>query len=297
LRILVTGSRGQLGREVLRAPAGEAVERVGLGELDIADRTAVLAAVAAASPGLVVNCAAYTAVDDAESDRDAAFRVNRDGPANLAEACARSNVPLIHLSTDYVFSGEKGAPYDEDDAVDPINVYGASKAAGEAAVRERHELHVILRTSWLYGAHGRNFVRTMLRLAESESEIRVVDDQQGSPTAAPDLAAAILRIAERATGGELLSGTYHCCNSGTTTWFGFATAIFETAIFKTGGSPAPRLVPIATAEMPRPARRPRFSVLDCRRLAAAWGIEMRPWRAALADVLGELQPVGGGTAR
>jgi dTDP-4-dehydrorhamnose reductase len=137
----------------------------------------------------------------------------------------------------------------------------------------------------------------MLRLAESESEIRVVDDQQGSPTAAPDLAAAILRIAERATGGELLSGTYHCCNSGTTTWFGFATAIFETAIFKTGGSPAPRLVPIATAEMPRPARRPRFSVLDCRRLAAAWGIEMRPWRAALADVLGELQPVGGGTAR
>jgi dTDP-4-dehydrorhamnose reductase len=293
LRILVTGSRGQLGREVLRAPAGAAVERVGLGagELDIADRAAVLAAVAATSPDLVVNCAAYTAVDAAESDRDAAFRVNRDGAANLAEACARSNLPLIHLSTDYVFNGEKGAPYDEDDAVDPVNVYGASKAAGEAAVRDRHEHHVILRTSWLYGAQGRNFVRTMLRLAQTAPEIRVVDDQQGSPTAAPDLAAAILGIAGRAPGGELRPGTYHCCNGGATTWFGFATAIFEMA-----GTPAPRVVPIATAEMPRPARRPRFSVLDCRRLAKTWGIEMRPWRAALADVLGELQPASEGAA-
>ena len=285
MRIMVTGSAGQLGHELLRLPGDPGIERVGLDRrrLDVTDRAAVLDAVTDVSPDVVVNCAAFAAVDAAEADRDAAFAVNRGGAAILAEACAARRRPLIHLSTDYVFDGEKGSPYVEDDATGPLNVYGASKAAGEAAVRERLAEHLILRTSWLYGAHGGNFVKTMLRLAATQAEIPVVDDQQGCPTAAPDLAAVILVLARRAAGGDCAWGTYHCCNAGETSWFGFASAILEDQ----GG--AARLVPVATAAFPRPASRPRRSTLDCRRLAARFGIEMRPWRAALAGVLREIK--------
>ena len=296
MKILVTGGGGQLGRALLTAAAGTADDCRGLdaAALDVTGRDAVLAAGAAARPDIVVNCAAYTAVDDAESHADAAFRVNRDGPAHLAEACAGASLPLIHISTDYVFDGEKGTPYTESDPVAPLGVYGASKAAGEAAVRARHERHLILRTSWLYGVDGRNFVKTMLELAATRPEIRVVDDQQGCPTAAPDLAAAILAAAGRALRRELAWGTYHCCGAGHTSWFGLASAIFD--LTGSRGGATPRIVPITTAEMPRPARRPRCSVLDCGRLAAA-GIALRPWREALADMVGRLAPGGNGRQR
>jgi len=291
MRILITGGSGQLARELMRRPAGPAIERIGLARarLDITDRAAVLDRLRDAAPDVVVNCAAYTAVDAAEADPATAFGINRDGAANMAWACAALGMPLIHLSTDYVFDGEKGTPYDEDDAVAPLNVYGASKAAGEQAVRDRHAEHLILRASWLYAAHGQNFVRTMLGMI-GRPEIRVVDDQQGCPTAASDLAAAILTLAERAAMRGCAWGTYHCCNAGSATWFALASAVFQAAALAAGGTPVPRLVPVTTAEFPRPARRPHHSVLDCRRLAAGFGIEMRPWDQALAEVLGELLP-------
>lgn len=275
----------------MRRPANPGIERIGLarGRLDITDRAAVLDRLRAAAPDVVVNCAAFTAVDAAEADPAAAFAINRDGAANMAASCAALGLPLVHLSTDYVFDGEKGLPYGEDDAVAPLNVYGASKAAGEQAVRDRHAEHLILRTSWLYAAHGRNFVRTMLAMI-GRPEIRVVDDQQGCPTAASDLAATILALAERAAGPGCAWGTYHCCNAGGATWFDLASAVLQAAAVASPGAPAPRLVPVTTADFPRPARRPRRSVLDCRRLAASFGIEMRPWGEALADVLGELLP-------
>ncbi len=288
MRIMVTGSAGQLGQAVLRAPEGEGIERVGLdrGRLDITDRAAVRDALAGLAPDVVVNCAAFTAVDAAETEREAAFAVNRDGAAILAQACAARRRPLIHLSTDYVFDGEKGAPYVEDDAPRPLNVYGASKAAGEVAVREHLAEHLILRTSWLYGAGGGNFVGSILRLAATRAEIPVVDDQRGCPTAATDLAATLLTLARRAAAGNCAWGTYHCCNAGETSWFGFAAAILE------GRGQATRPVPVATAAFPRPARRPPRSALDCRLLAARFGIELRPWRDALADTLREIGTMG-----
>lgn len=284
MRIMVTGSAGQLGRALLQAPGNDGIERVGLdrGRLDVTDRAAVLDAMAGLAPDVVVNCAAFTAVDAAETHRAAAFAVNRDGAAILAQACAARGCPLIHLSTDYVFDGEKAAPYVEDDPTGPLNVYGASKAAGEAAVREHLAEHLVLRTSWLYGAGGGNFVASILRRAAVQAEIPVVDDQRGCPTAAPDLAAAILALARRAAAGDCVWGTYHCCNEGETSWFGFASAILE------GRRDTARPVPVATAAFPRPARRPRRSTLDCRLLAARFGIALRPWRAALADVLREI---------
>ncbi len=296
-RVLVTGVPGQVGNELLRRsrPGVMDIRGFTLEQLDITDA----AAVAAAVPGfdVVVNAAAYTAVDQAESDRELAYAVNARGPGNLAAACASAAIPLIHISTEYVFNGAKQGPWEEDDAVDPLSVYGASKEAGERAVRDAHQAHVIVRTSWLYAAHGHNFVRTMLRLGQERKILRVVDDQVGAPTAAGDVAAAIVVIAGRLLAGDSgLFGTYHYTSEGQTSWRGFADAIFEGAEARWGWRP--RVEPIGTADYPTPAARPANSVLACGKITRVFDPPRRHWRSALDEVMTELldpETVGGQT--
>jgi dTDP-4-dehydrorhamnose reductase len=288
VKLLVLGAGGQVGHELrrLRWPSGYHIatfDRVGL---DITDRDLVVAAVARERPDIVINSAAYTAVDRAEAEEAAAFAANVTGPANLAEACRQAAIPLIHLSTDYVFDGSKPGAYREDDPVSPLGVYGASKEAGERAVRDVLSEHIIVRTAWLYAAHGHNFVRTMLRLAAERPTLRVVADQVGSPTSAADLATAIAAIVGRIEAGKGRWGTYHFTGGGAVSWHGFAEAIFDLAAPWRG--PPPRIEAIATIDYPTPARRPKNSVLDCAKIGEAYGIVPRPWRAALADVIREI---------
>ncbi len=287
MRVLVFGGDGQLGHELHRLDgrAGHAVVALAGHEVDITRPAEVAAAVREAACEVVVNAAAYTAVDRAEGEADLAFSVNREGARNLAAACRAAGAALVQISTDYVFDGTKQGAYSEDDPVAPLGVYGASKAAGEQAVRETLERHVIVRTSWLFGASGHNFVKTMLRLAGERDELRVVADQIGCPTPAADLAAAILGIAPLLGPGRW--GTYHYCGAGRTTWFGFAEEVFA-ARARLSGAPAPRLCPVATAQLPTPAARPANSELDCARFVATFGLSPRPWRHGLVRVLREL---------
>jgi dTDP-4-dehydrorhamnose reductase len=288
MKLLVLGAGGQVGRELCRLawPAGAAIAAVDRGEVEIADRDAVFAAVERERPDLVINAAAYTAVDRAESEPDAAWAANCTGPANLAAACRDAAIPLLHLSTDYVFDGTKQGPYRENDPANPLGVYGKSKGAGDRAIRETLSEHVILRTAWVYSPHGHNFVKTMLRLAVERPVLRVVADQTGSPTSAADIAAAIQEIVRQIKAGNRHWGTYHFTGAGAVTWHGFAAAIFAEAAPWRG--PPPRVEAIATAEYPTPARRPANSVLDCTRIGETFGIAPRPWREALADVIREL---------
>jgi len=286
--ILLTGAGGQVGSEIGRRGrhAGLTVCALDHLGLDITDRDAIRAIVDGIQPRIVVNAAAYTAVDRAESDRAAAFAINRTGPSFLAEACAKANIPIVHLSTDYVFDGRKNGAYHEADPTAPLGIYGASKLAGEEAVRSLTQRHIILRTSWVYGVYGHNFVKTMLRLAETRDSIDVVDDQSGCPTFAGDLAAAVLQIARAmiaSTPDSIGYGTFHCAGAGETTWCGFAHEIFELAglvLTKT-----PTVKRICTAQFPTAARRPQNSVLDCGRLDAVHGIRLRPWRLGLKEML------------
>src|SRR5437763_799238 len=285
MKLLVLGAAGQVGRELCRLawPTGTAIASMDRAEIDIADRDAAFASVARERPEIVINAAAYTAVDRAESEPEAAWAANCTGPANLAAACAQARIPLIHLSTDYVFDGRKAGPYREDDPVNPLGVYGNSKEAGDRALGEALPEHVILRTAWVYSAHGQNFVKTMLRLADERPVLRVVADQTGSPTSAADIAAAISEIVRHIRAGNTHWGTYHFAGAGAVTWHGFAEAIFAEAAPWRG--PPPLVEAIATAEYPTPARRPANSVLDCTRIGEAFGIVPRPWRTALADVI------------
>nr|WP_142848196.1 dTDP-4-dehydrorhamnose reductase [Telmatospirillum sp. J64-1] len=296
--ILVTGAHGQLGWEVARRGAGLSLHALGHGDLDITDRLAVMQTIARLKPKIVINAAAYTAVDRAENDADAAYAVNRDGPAHLAAACAEVGIPLIHISTDYVFDGSKSGAYKEDDPVAPLGIYGKSKLAGEEAVREHLAHHVILRTAWVYGIHGHNFVKTMLRVGAERDTLRVVDDQRGCPTFAGDLADATLAIARQMINGTMRDecfGTFHCTGSGATSWYGFARKIFELA--KPSLQKVPTIEAITTAEYPTPAKRPANSVLDCHRLEQAYGIRLRSWEAALAEMLNTVLVDMGETAR
>jgi len=288
MKLLVLGAAGQVGRELSRLVwrAGTELATLDRPEIDIAGRHAVFAAIARERPEIVINAAAYTAVDRAESEPEAAWAANCTGPANLAMACRDAATPLIHLSTDYVFDGSKRGPYREDDLVRPLGVYGKSKDAGDRAIQEALPEHVILRTAWVYSAHGHNFVKTMLRLAAERPVLRVVADQTGSPTAAADIAAAIGEIVRQIQAGNTKWGTYHFAGAGAVSWHGFAEAIFELAVPWRGR--APRVEAIATAEYPAPARRPANSVLDCTKIGRAYGIAPRPWRAALAEVVQEL---------
>ena len=281
--ILVTGGGGQLARALGAAAGARDLRVVGRPDWDF-DRVAGLPALlAAARPGLVINAAAHTAVDRAESEADAAYRANRDGPAVLAAYCAAAGIPLIHVSTDFVFDGAKGAPYAEDDAPNPAGVYGASKLAGEQAVLAVCPRAIVLRTSWVYAATGKNFVLTMLALAKTRDHLRVVADQRGCPTAADDLADAILGIADiiaRDGWQDRFAGIYHAAGAGETTWHGLACA----AIARAGafGHPQPKLIEaITTAEYPTPARRPADSRLDCGKLASVFGLTLPAWEVAL----------------
>jgi dTDP-4-dehydrorhamnose reductase len=292
MKLLVLGAGGQVGLELCRLvwPAGYQLAAFGRGGVDITEHDAVVAAVARERPDVVINAAAYTAVDRAESEPDAAWASNCTGPANLAAACRDAGILLIHLSTDYVFDGSKTGPYREDDPVKPLGVYGKSKEAGDRAVREALAEHVILRTAWVYSAHGHNFVRTMLRLRAERPVLRVVADQIGSPTSAVDIAAAVGAVVQRLDAGNSSRGTYHFAGGGAVTWHGFAEAIFELATQWNAAErrPPPRIEAITTADYPTPARRPANSVLDCSRIGEAFGIVPRPWRQALAEVIGEL---------
>lgn len=290
LDILLTGADGQVGWEITRRAAGAnaSVQALTRADLDITDSKAVHRVIAAAAPRLVINAAAYTAVDKAEAEKDIAFAVNRDGPAHIAAVCAARSVPLIHISTDYVFDGRKNTPYVEEDATEPLGVYGESKLAGECAVRAFLDRHVIVRSSWIYGVHGHNFVKTMLRLSEERRILRVVDDQRGCPTFAGDLADALLALARRLTQENLPDqayGTFHCAGEGVATWCEFAKRIFGIA------EPTLKRVPdvkaITTAEYPTPARRPANSALNSAKLERIHGIKLRPWEDALTDMLGE----------
>jgi dTDP-4-dehydrorhamnose reductase len=283
--ILITGGTGQLAL-ALEAAATVPVRRVGRPDFDF-DRPETIAAVFhETAPWLVINAAAYTAVDAAETDEAAAYRANRDGPAELARLCAAADIPLIHVSTDYVFDGTKGEPYVEADPTAPQGVYGASKLAGEAAVLASGARTVILRTAWVYSPTGKNFVRTMLAVGRTRDRLTVVADQKGCPTTAADLATTILGIAGRiaATGwDDRYRGVFHAVGSGWTTWHGLATAVFEEAARH--GAKQPEVAPIATADWPTPAKRPADSRLDCSRLEAVFGLRLPPWRDGLVRTL------------
>jgi len=269
------------GSELVRQARERSWDVVALtkADLDITDARTVEGIVGHERPDVIINAAAYTAVDAAESAAEAAMAVNAAGPENIARAAKTNGAQVLHISTDYVFDGESPEPYEPDDRPAPINVYGESKLAGEMALRESCPEHVIVRTSWVYSHEGKNFVRTMLHAAEEKKEIRVVMDQHGCPTSSQDLARALLCAANLMV-RSFVVGTYHFCNAGSTTWFDFANAIFEMR-----DSPLPRLVPITTADFPTAARRPRRSVLNTNSFQLAFGVEPRPWRDALKDTM------------
>jgi dTDP-4-dehydrorhamnose reductase len=278
--ILTTGGGGQLASALAGAPG---MMRVGRPVFDFDRPETIEAAFRAARPRVVVNAAAYTAVDAAESDSEAAYRANAEGPGMLARLCAAADVPLIHVSTDYVFDGRKTTPYQETDAVDPQGVYGASKLAGEEAVRSAGGKSIVLRTAWVYAPTGKNFVRTMLAVGKTRDRLTVVADQVGCPTTAADLADAILAIIGRidAAGWDpAYGGIFHAAGSGETSWHGLAVATFEEAARH--GAKVPEVVPIATADWPTPAKRPANSRLDCSRLDGVFGVKMPHWRSSLA---------------
>jgi dTDP-4-dehydrorhamnose reductase len=287
--ILVTGGSGQVGLELqrLQLPSGVVLHAPGRAEFDLESAPAIAQAVAARPWAAVINTAAYTAVDRAESDVVAAWRLNALAPAALATATAAAGIPLVHVSTDFVFDGAKEAPYVEDDAVGPLGVYGASKEGGEQAVRTANPRHVIARTAWVVSPHRANFLKTMLRLGAERPVLRVVADQRGCPTSAADLAAALLAIALRlARDPDAPTGTFHVVNDGEATWHGLAEAIFAKAARR--GRARPVVEAIGTADYPTPARRPANSRLSCAKLGAAYGLKLRPWQPAIGDILDEL---------
>ena len=287
MRILLTGANGQVGRELSNSGGQRGIEVLALNrsDLDITDPVSVSREVNRSGVSLVVNAAGYTAVDQAESEPELAFAVNRDGPAYLASACEKVGIPLVHISTDYVFEGQKQGAYLETDPVSPLSVYGKSKAAGEVAVRKHLREHFILRTGWVSGVHGHNFVKTMLRLGRKREVVQVVTDQYGCPTYAADLAETILRIAAKLLEGRQVHwGTYHYCGKGVTTWHGFAEEIFRLASGYESLK-VKRVEPVSTSEYPTAAKRPTSSILDCSVLAKTFNIHPQPWAESLAQML------------
>ena len=289
-KVLVIGRIGQVGYELARAqwPANMITQFVERDQLDLGSSADVKPAVVAMRPRVVINAGAYTAVDQAETERETAFAINRDGPAALADACREIGAALIHFSTDYVFDGSKPGSYTEADPVAPLSVYGASKAAGDAAIAEHLDRHVILRTSWVYSAVGHNFVKTMLRLGSERDELRIVGDQHGAPTAAAELARAAIHVAAAIDAGkEDGFGVLNFTGGGVTTWCGFADEIFAGAAQRGAKVPL-RVQPIATEDYPLPAPRPRNSRLDCARIARIYGLVAKTWQESLSECLDEL---------
>jgi dTDP-4-dehydrorhamnose reductase len=284
-RILVTGGQGQIGLELARQdwPADVIVEYPTRAELDIASQASIAAYLRGRRFDAIINCAAYTAVDKAEEERDLAFLINGEAPGWLAD----SGIPLIHVSTDYVFDGSADGYYREDDPVAPLGVYGASKLEGERAVRAGQSRSVILRTAWVISAHRHNFLKTMLRVGASNPMLRVVDDQHGCPTSAADIAGALHMIALRLIEDpQAPLGIYHFVNAGEASWCGLAREIFM--LSGAAGGPSPAVEAIATADYPTPARRPANSRLSTDKIVADYGIHPRDWRAAVRDIVDEV---------
>lgn len=291
--ILVLGAGGQVGQELMGLATARGAAAVGFDrEVDITNPAAVIGAIADHRPRLVVNAAAYTAVDKAESEEELATDVNAKGPRVVAEAAATHDVPLLHISTDYVFDGSKAGAYVETDPVAPLGVYGRSKAQGEAAVRASAPRHVILRTAWVYGRFGGNFLKTMLRLAGERDRLRVVADQRGCPTATADIAAAILAVDAGLAENPAIVGLFHFAGSSVTTWHGFAEEIVAAQSEYTGRTPP--VDAITTADYPTPARRPANSQLDSSLFAKTFGYQAQDWRhrtrEVVADLLGKGRP-------
>lgn len=286
--VLVVGHRGMLGQDLMKQCERNGLSAVGLDlpEIDITRPEQINEIMEEYCPRVVVNCAGYTAVDKAESEPAAAFAMNRDGPGNLADACQSRELPLLHISTDYIFDGLATRPYREDDPANPLGVYARSKWEGEEVVRTRLPQHLILRTAWLFGIQGGNFVKTMLRLAEEREELRVVGDQYGCPTWSMDLAGALANLASRILNGHetVVWGTYHYCGEGKTSWYDFALKIVE-AGRRYRDFKVQRIVSIPTSDYPTPARRPPWSVLDCSKITGTFGIVPPPWKVGLEKVV------------
>lgn len=284
MRILITGKSGQVGTELSRLyHSRQDVVLTGRDECDLSSEQSIRDTVRRVKPAVILNAGAYTAVDQAEKEPALCFAVNAEAPRVLAEEAARLDALLIHYSTDYVFNGEKPAPYLETDPISPLNVYGESKAAGEAAIAKAATRFLVLRTSWVYGAHGKNFLRTMLRLGAERPELRVVDDQLGAPTSAAAIASATARLVEQPLSGGW--GVYHMTAAGSTSWYGFARAIFQEAVLTT----QPRVQPIPSSDYPTPARRPTNSVLSNDRFAQTFGFRLPAWEEQLNEVLAAMQ--------
>lgn len=290
MRVLIAGAHGQVGHELLRlAPDCCEVVALGSAELDITNAQQVAALVERLQPQLIINAAAYTAVDKAENEPERAWVVNRDGIAHLALVAERLGIPVFHISTDYVFAGDACEPYRETDPVGPVGVYGASKLGGEQALAANCSRHIILRTSWVFGAHGNNFVKTMLRLGREREELAVVADQHGCPTSAASIARALWALAvEYRDRGLLQWGLYHFSGTPACTWHEFALEVFRQAHELSLLERVPLVRAICTTDYPTPATRPAWSVLDCCKLRETLGIAQADWREELAKVLREL---------
>jgi dTDP-4-dehydrorhamnose reductase len=284
---LLTGGTGQVGLALQQlAPAGVEIVAPGRNELDLASLPPLEPLLEGVSA--LINCGAYTAVDKAESEPDLAHAINAAAPRTLASVAARAGIPIVHVSTDYVFAADGAGPWAEQAAIAPASVYGRTKAEGEAAVQSSGARYAIIRTAWVVSADGSNFIKTMLRLGAERDALRVVADQRGTPTHAGDLAAALVQIAARFTADPTqASGIWHCANAGETTWHGLAARVFASAAshgLKVPGS----VQAITTAEYPTPAQRPADSRLDCSKIAIDFGIRLRPWQEAVDEIVGQL---------
>ncbi|MBD1911553.1 MULTISPECIES: dTDP-4-dehydrorhamnose reductase [unclassified Leptolyngbya] len=292
MRILLTGKDGQLGEELQALlPAVGMVKAVGRAELDLTQPDAIRQLIRDVEPSLIINAAAYTAVDKAESELELAQAINGTAPTVMAEEAQSLGATLMHISTDYVFDGQKNTPYLESDPTSPLGAYGTSKLAGEEGIREQCDRHLILRTAWVYGNGGKgNFVKTMLRLGQEREELKVVVDQVGSPTWTGDLGQAILQFVGAMEGDRVaqIAGTYHVTNSGAISWYDFATAIFEEAAHLGFPLRIQRVLPITTAEYPTPAKRPAYSVLSQQKTAALLGKPQPHWRQGLRQMLANI---------
>ena len=290
MRALLLGGTGQVGEEIRALAPEKGIDIVAPAhaEVDLQDASSIARIIASEPWSAVINAAAYTDVDRAESEQAAAFAVNAEAPSRLAAETGRRGIPLVHISTDYVFDGKKGSPYVEQDEVAPLNAYGRSKLAGERGVQAASPRHVILRTSWVYSPYRKNFVRTILRLAGERDRLTVVADQRGCPTAASDIAAACLDIAMRCASEPERApyGIFHFAGAGEATWFEFAKAIVEMSTERTGRSA--QVVPIRTVDYPTPAARAADTRLDCSLIGRVYGIKPRPWRRALEETINRL---------
>jgi len=291
MKLLVTGTKGQVARSLIEAASQRHIDLVALGrpELDLTDPVSIKRELEKAAPDFVINAAAYTAVDKAEKESEEAMAVNGFGAGALAAVCKEHSIPLIHLSTDYVFDGTKPEPYKETDIASPLGIYGHSKLEGEKAVIATNPQHIILRTAWVYSPFGNNFVKTMIKLAETRDELNIVGDQHGCPSYAPHIATGILDIIEHLHNGNISKapwGIYNMAGSGETTWNGFAQEIFDES--EKHGGPRAQVHSITTAEYPTPAKRPANSRLDCSKLTETFNITMPDWRQGTADCVTRL---------